>query len=202
MIALRKKSSASWHQAFLAMLPSIQAHARFCFRDLDAEAREDAVEEVTANALVAFVRLVELNKTDVAYPSALARYGVAQYRAGRRVGTSLNCRDVSSEYGQRKKGFTVERLDRYDHDADLWKEVVVEDRNAGPAEVATTRIDFKAWLRSLPYRTGKIARVLGIGETTKAAAKKFGISPGRISQLRRELMESWEVFQGTTLAVV
>jgi hypothetical protein len=32
---------------------------------------------------VAFVRLYSQGRTDLAYPSVLARYAVAQYRAGR-----------------------------------------------------------------------------------------------------------------------
>ncbi len=170
---VRAHRNPSWHTAFLAMLPAIQQHARICFHNLAPEAREEAVQEVIANALVAFVRLVELEKTSVAYPSALARYGVAQVRGGRRVGNSLNCRDVSSQYAQRKKQFTVDRLDRYDQEEGAWREVVVEDRHAGPAEVAATRIDFGQWLRTLSAMQRRIAKLLATGESTKAAARKF-----------------------------
>jgi len=37
---------------------------------------------------------------------------------------------------------------------------------------------------------------LGSGETTKSAARKFGVTPGRISQLRQELKKAWEEFVG------
>ena len=37
---------------------------------------------------------------------------------------------------------------------------------------------------------------LANGETTKAAAQKFKLSQGRVSQLRRELAESWRRFVG------
>jgi hypothetical protein len=36
------------------------------FRHLVGEARQDAIQEVVANALVAFCRLVQLGKTDLA----------------------------------------------------------------------------------------------------------------------------------------
>ena len=201
MIATAKPSQTehavpSWHEPFLAMLPAIQKHARFAFRHLDPEAREDAVEEVIANALVAFVRLVRLGKADVAYATPLAMFGVRQFRAGRRVGSKLNVRDVTSSYCQRAKGVCVGRLDRYDRDEEEWKEVVVEDKHAGPAEVAATRIDFAAWLGILPTRLRRIAKVLATSESTKQVAKQFQISPGRVSQIRRELMECWDQFQG------
>ena len=55
-------------------------------------------------------------KADLAYAGVLARYGVAQVNDDRRVGGRLNIRDVSSEYCQRRKGVTVERLDKYNKD--------------------------------------------------------------------------------------
>jgi len=189
------EASPPWHEPFLAMLPAIERHARIAFRHLDPEARADAVEEVIANALVAFVRLVELGKADVAYATPLAMFGIRQFRAGRRVGSKLNVRDVTSSYCQRAKGVCVGRLDRYDRDEEEWKEVVVEDKHAGPAEVAATRIDFSDWLRSLSRRYRKIATTLATGETTTSAARHFRISPGRISQIRRELKDSWDGFQ-------
>ena len=43
---------------------------------------------------------------------------------------------------------------------------------------------------------GQRAKVLANGETTSAAAKKFRITPGRVSQIRRELEQAWHRFQG------
>jgi hypothetical protein len=192
----REQATPSWHQPFVQMLPAIQRHARIAFRHLDAEARAEAEQEVTANALLAFVRLVELGKADLAYATPLAMYGVRQFRAGRRVGGKLNVRDISSRHCQRVKGVQVGRLDHFDEAEGQWKEILLEDRRAGPAETACCRIDFAAWLRSLSHRNRKIATTLATGESTGVTAKRFNVSSGRISQLRRELKESWEAFQG------
>ena len=100
----RAKTIPAWHKQYLAMLPAILRYARFASRDLDADAREEFMQEVMANTLVAFVRLVELNKADIAYATPLAIYAVAQIRGGRQVGTPLNIRDVSSDYCQLQKG--------------------------------------------------------------------------------------------------
>ena len=153
-----KQSPLAWHETFVAMAPAIETHAKLAFRGLRGEAREEAVQEVVCNACAAFARLVELNKTELAYPTALARFGVAQTRAGRKVGGRLNIRDISSPYCQREKGIQIERLDRFDQQQEAWLEVLVEDRRAGPAEVAATRLDFSAWLRRLPGRLRQIAR--------------------------------------------
>jgi DNA-binding NarL/FixJ family response regulator len=114
------------------MLPVIRTQARFAFRHLGPEARQDAVQEAVANALVAFVRLVELRKTDVAYPSALVRFAVAQI------------------------------------------------------------------LETLSRRDRRIAKTLAMGHTTGDVARRFRLSPGRISQLRQALRLSWQEFQGET----
>ena len=185
-----------WHKAFLAMLPAIIRHAKVAFRHLKPEAKAEAVQEVVCNALQAFVRLVQLKKTDIAYPTALARFGVRQTIDGRKVGGHLNVKDVSSGYCQRLKGVVLERLDHFDPEESAWCEVLVEDRRAGPAEIACTRIDFEEWLKSLPVRYRRLAQYLSLGHRTSDAARKFKVSAGRISQLRRELAQSWGRFVG------
>ena len=202
--ARRKKSPPAWHAAFEAMLPIIENHAKIAFRHLDAEAREEAIQETVCNACQAYARLAELGKTDVVYPSVLARFGVSQIRAGRKVGGKLNCRDVLSNYCQRKKNLVVGRLDHYDSEEEAWEELLVEDKHAGPAETAVSRVDFAAWLQALPRRLRKIATFLAKGETTTAAAKRFHVSEGRISQIRKELFLAWNHLQGdeSALAVV
>ncbi|HPM83638.1 MAG TPA: hypothetical protein PLF81_23195 [Candidatus Anammoximicrobium sp.] len=181
---------------FLSLLPSIADQARFAFRGEPRERRQELIAEVIANAFVAFARLVERGLTDAIYPSPLAQYAIRQVRDGRRVGAKLNVHDVSSDYAQRSKRFTVERLDRFDERTGEWKEVLIEDKNAGPAETASARIDIGDWFASLPRRNRRIAQTLATGETTKQAARKFRVSPGRVSQLRREFQDSWADFQG------
>jgi hypothetical protein len=184
------------HAPFVAMLPAIRRTAQISFRKVRPELRDDLIEEVVANAFVAYARLVERGQADRALPSPLARFAIAQVRSGRRVGNRLRICDVLSGYAQHQKGFFVERLDSFDDEEDCWQEIVVEDKRATPADVAACRIDFAEWLRRLTARLRKIALALAAGETTKGAAEKFGLSPARISQLREWLKKSWEAFQG------
>jgi len=201
MIAHAKKLRAQTLQdKFLDMLPSIRQQARFAFRAETPERRDDLVTEVIANCWVAFVRLMDHGKEDEVHPTPLVQYAIKQVRDGRKVGSKLNVNDVSSEYAQKAKGIKVESLVRFNQRKQEWKEVLVEDRHAGPAETAASRIDFSDWLQSLPRRQRRIAEVLAAGETTKRTAKRFHVSPGRISQTRWELKENWEEFQGEALA--
>lgn len=190
------KSKPAWHAGFMELLPDIRRQVRFAFRRLAAERREEAVQEAIANALVAYVRLHKLGKTDVAYATPLANYAVRQVCGGRQVGCQLNMDDVLSPYAQRRQGFNVSRLDRPSEGNDAWKEILVEDPSCTPAELAAGRLDFDAWLRRLPRQKRRMASTLAKGETTSEAAKKFQVTPGRVSQVRRELAESWNEFQG------
>jgi len=196
--ARRRPTARAW-TAFIGMLPAIARHASLAFRSRKGDERDDLIQETIANAARAFARLVELGKPELAYPSVLARFAVRQVLDGRKVGSKLNVRDVLSKYAQSRKGFHVDRLDCLDEETGQWQEIVVEDRHAGPAEVVECRIDFGDWMASLPRPQRQIADTLAMGETTGATAHKFGLSAGRVSQLRRELMESWKVFVGETV---
>jgi hypothetical protein len=189
-------SNSAWHPGFMALLPDIRRHVRFAFRRLQADRREEAIQEALANALVAYIRLYELGKAAVAYASPLADYAVRQVCSGRQVACPLNSYEILSPYAQRKHGFTVNRLQRPDETEGTWKEILVEDPTCTPAELAASRLDFDAWLRRLPRHKQRVASTLASGETTSETAKKFKVTPGRVSQLRRELAESWDQFHG------
>jgi uncharacterized protein YicC (UPF0701 family) len=193
---MRRITASACREKFLSILPAIKEQARFAFRSEEPDRRAELTAEVVANCWAAFVRLVERGLIDIVFPTPLAGYAIKQILVGRRVGAKLNVRDVSSEYAQRSKRFTVERLDKFDERKGEWKEVLVEDRHAGPADTAAARIDIGEWFNRLPKHKRRIAKTLATGETTKTTARKFNVSPGRISQTRRELQKAWQEFQG------
>ena len=188
------QDQAAWHTRFLELLPAIRRHARVAFRHLDAEAREESIAEAVAYAWTAFHRLAELGRLSLAFPSALAQFGVSRARDGRRVGCRSNVRDVSSTWCQRRKRIDIKSLDERDGD-DGWREIAVEDRRCGPARIARFRIDFAAWMDSLPERQREIAEALAAGHETQLVASMFGLSSGRVSQLRKVLLQSWLCYQ-------
>ena len=180
----QEPETASWQQRFLQLLPRIRSQAQSRFRHLPPEAREEATAEVIASSLVSYARLVALGQEDRAFATTLVRYAIAQFRAGRRVGSPMNVRDLTSDLCRQKNGVSVEQLDHFDNPTDEWQQIVVEDQHSGPAEVATTRIDFGTWLESLPERTRHVAETLATGEATSHVARMFGCSASRVSQLR------------------
>ena len=191
-----QKSTPAWHKSFLRMLPKIVSYARTAFQHRDPEARQDLVQEVVANACVAFKALWDRGKQSLAFPTILASCGIRQVRDHRKVGGKLNIKDVLSPYCQKRKGVTVERLDKYDDEEQCWLEILVPDNTCTPAELAASRIDFPAWLKTLNPRDRKVAKFLSLGNRTQDAARKFDVSQGRVSQLRKELQESWREFTG------
>jgi hypothetical protein len=199
MIAPIKKSRSvrpRWHAAFLIMLPTIVRYLRVAFRHLHPDAKEEAVAEALANACAAYRRLVQRGRAHLGFPTVLARFAAAQVVDGRRLGSGQNTRDVLSSRAQKKKHFQVERLDLFDQEEDQWMEAVVEDLHTPVFEQVCFRLDFPEWLARLSRRNRRIAQSLSIGNSTSAVARRFRISPGRISQLRREFYESWQAFCG------
>ncbi len=188
-------SAQQLRNRFLELLPAILAQAHFAFRGHAAQWREELVAETVAACFVAYVRLVERGLDDCIYATPLAQYAIRQIYAGKRVGCAANTRDVTSPVAARRRGVHVERM------GGGWLELLVEDRQAGPAQTAASRIDFEHWLSKLSTRLRAVAQTLALGETTKAAARQFGVTPGRISQMRRTLERSWYALHSEPLPV-
>ena len=54
--------------------------------------------------------------SSLAYPTVLAKYGIAQVKDHRKVGRHLNVKDVLSKYAQQREDFRVESLDGFDEE--------------------------------------------------------------------------------------
>lgn len=194
MARFEKKSC--WQERFLALLPVIVNYLLPAFRKLRPEEKSEAVQEAVANYWVAYARLVEQGRESLAFATVLAKFAIAQVRSGRQVGGRLNIKDISSKYCQQRKRIRLGRLDRFDPVENCWQETIIEDRRTPILDQIWFRIDFPAWLDSLPPRDRKIAQCLAEGLSTTGVADRFGISMARVSQLRRELEKSWLAFQG------
>ena len=183
-------------QQFQAMLPRIRQHAWIALRQLRSEARNDAVAEVVGHAFCAWRRLVEQGRPELARPTPLTRYALCRVRAGRRIGCRQNINDILCPVARRFHGITIERIDQPHQKSGTLDKMLVETRNAGPAETASARIDFHDWLNRLSGRNRRIAEALALGGSTGEVAREFEMSCGRVSQLRRWFRRNWERFQG------
>jgi hypothetical protein len=181
---------------FLALLPRIQRHAKVVFRDIRrTHWKEELLAEAIALAWRWVLRLVERNKDVSAFPSALATFACRAARSGRRLYRQESVRDVLSRLAQRRSGFVVNPLPAPSTlTGNVYDEALQDNMQTPPDEQAIFRIDFPVWLASLSERKRRVAEDLMVGETTLAASRKHNISPGRISQLRREFHAGWERF--------
>ena len=187
------------HDRFLGLLPTIDRVIRRRLRHYSVQDREDLAAEAVAAAFVMFCRLIDQKRSELIYATPLGMYGARQALVGRQVGNRLNVRDVSSRYCQRRKGIRVERLDRFDSKRGEWREAVVADHRTPVPDQAAFRCDFPEWLKTLTRRQRRIAETLASGEGTTRTAKRFKVSLGRISQMRRELHDGWCRFHGDLL---
>ncbi len=180
-------------ESFEAMLPSIKRVASYGFRRVPRWRRDELVQDVIAQAYVAFVELVARGKAALAYPTVLANYAIRQIRDGRQVGVSRNVQDAMSGYAQRKKGFSIRPLSLAATKGD-WEDLV-EDRRANPADIACCRVDFRDWLGQLQRFKRQVALRLAAGDSTSDTARRLLVSAARVSQLRQELRRNWDQFQ-------
>jgi hypothetical protein len=197
MIAINnERNETTWQSAFVAMLPEIEQKLRLAFCRLDPEAREDAIEEGVVHSLLAYVRLDEQGRAEVATASSLAWYSSRHVKRGRPAAGRMNGKEPLSRYGQISNDIEVERQ------TGNWIDTLVEDKRAAVVDQVAAKMDVGAWFATLTKRMKEIAKDLAFGCSTSEVAKKYGVTAGRISQLRRVLEESWAAFQQEAVVAV
>lgn len=202
---------AAYLQArFLSLLPRIEKHACISFRDLKcAVKRDDCIAETVALCWKWFVSLAQQGKDAAGFASAMTFFAVRSVRSGRRMCGQEAVNDVFSPVAQQKRGFKVESLPTsnpisyetlYGTDGCRRQSVIEErlhDNTVTPVpEQAAFRVDFAAWLKTLTARERRIIRSMAKDERTSDLSRKFEVSQGRISQLRRAFAVGWKRYCG------
>ena len=196
---------------YLSLMPKIETHARIYFRHVRCpDGREDVVQEAIALTWKWFLRLSERGKDPGRFVTALARYAAAAVKCGRRLTGQERARDVMSAVAQRRHGFRLERLPASTRTAledlygepngqrhlDEFEERLVDNTRTPVADAAAFRLDFPAWLVRQTERDRRIIADMMRDERTLDLAHKYGVSPGRIAQLRRAYHTDWRHFHG------
>lgn len=196
-ISDRLEAPPAWQQEFMThVLPAIQAIARVRFSSLPSVEQEEALAEVTATAILTFVRLLRRGKDPAVFVGRLAKFAVLRVLTGRLAGSPDNSLDAMSRLARQRHGHQLEGLDTESRlDGADWESALVENSRITPADLAASRIDFREWLRRMKHRRRQIAETLAAGYRTEEVAELFRLSPGRVSQLRREFETSWRQFQ-------
>jgi hypothetical protein len=207
MTAVSTACLEALHHHFLLILPRIELHARVRSRYLVCPAqRDDFICEAVALAWKSFLRLAERGKDATRFASALASLAVRAVRSGRRLCGQERSRDAMSPSAQKRHGFRVEELlppaihERLlseplgQRHQDAFEERLKDNTLTPVPDQAAFRIDYRDWLLTLSDRNRQVLDELMAGEGTGDVARKFGVSPGRVSQLRRQFEGGWAVF--------
>jgi hypothetical protein len=192
----RQDNETTWQTSFVAMLPEIQQRLRRAFRHLDPASREESIAEGVVHSLLSFVRLHEQGRAEAASASSLAWYAALAVKRGRPAGNRIRSTEPLSRYAQLGNGIQLEQ--GYGN----WLELLIEDKRASVPDQVAAKLDVGAWFATLTQRMKQIARDLAYGFSTSEVAEKHGVTPGRISQLRRTLEESWAAFQQEAVSAV
>jgi hypothetical protein len=176
-----------------SVLPKVLTHGRVYFRDLHCpHQRADAVAEMVALTWKWHRRLAERGKDAARFPPALATFAARAVRCGRRLAGMDRARDVLSPQAQQRKGFAVSKLpDCSSLDGSQLAEALHDNTRSPLDEQVCFRLDFPAWRASRTDRDRRALDDLMLGERTLDVAGKYGLSPGRVSQLRREFLLDW-----------
>jgi hypothetical protein len=187
---------AELHARFQALLPRVERHARVFFRHLRCpDRKQDAIHETIALAWQWFVRLAEQGKDASQFPSALADFAARRVNGGRRLCGKEKANDVLSPAAQQRRGFTVSPLpDGSSLLGNVFDEALADNTVTPIPDQVIFRLDWPAWLRTRTARDRRLIGAMALSERTQALARTFGISPGRVSQLRRAFHADWELF--------
>jgi len=203
---------AALHAAFLThVLPRVERHGRVYFRHVKCpDKKEELLAELRGLAWKWYVRLVRRGKEVLEFVSALATYAARAVNSGRRLCGQEPAKDVLSPLAQRRRGFVVESLPastRTSHEnlyavphgqglQDAYEERLRDNTQTPVPDQAAFRLDFPGWLTIRTDRDRRLIAEMALGEGTQFLARKFGVSPARISQLRREYHDDWLRYQG------
>jgi hypothetical protein len=188
---------------FLNILPRIERHGRCYFRHVKCpHQREELLAEMRGLAWLWFVRLAGRGKDVAGFVSALATYAARAAHSGRRVCGQERGKDVLSSLARRRHGFAVGTLPDHSTVGGSPLEEALRDNTRSPVdEQVCFRLDFPAWRASRTERDRRILDELMLGERTLDVAGQHGLSPGRVSQLRREFHDDWARFCEPPLVV-
>jgi hypothetical protein len=203
--------SLDLHDQFLDLLPKIEIHARIYFRGIKcADQRADKIRETVAMAWKEYCHLVAHGKDVSQFPMVFISLVARGVKCGRRLAGADKAKDVMNPHTQRRRGFRVEPLPIStrtslaglygepdgQRELDAYEERLQDNTITPPPDQAAFRIDWPRFLKTLTKRDRELAHFLSLGHGGKKAADRFGLSPGRVTQLRQRWCREWRLSQG------
>ncbi len=189
--------SQEQRRAFEDSLDDITSFARRRLAYIPRGARrDDAVQEAVAHAWHLYCRVAHAGKDAVTLLPAVIRYAVRRVKSGRPFAGAWRSRDVFINASGPQADVVIHQLLEHTNDVCIGvRDDILADRHEGdPSEQAAFRVDWPRFLRTRTKRDRSIARMLGRGERANVVARTHGLTPARVTQIRRELREDWFAF--------
>jgi hypothetical protein len=183
-------------------LPVLRRRLSWRFRSLDAEARNEAIQDGVACAWRSFQQVgdrawdgVETDKTGTVTPNRMADYISAAAASEGRGFDGSNVTDVLAPGCQKRGNARLLRLnkshiDHEDREPGTPATVPVElltRSYANPAAQVRAREDWRSIARRCSPRGGRVLALLVRGWCTGDIAVRLKISAGRVSQLKTQI---------------
>jgi hypothetical protein len=184
--------------SFLTILPNVQQVARGCFRWLRCQdRRQECISETVALCWLWHRRLGLEGRDSSAFVIAMAHLAVKAVKTGRRLCGQESANDVMSPVCQCRRGFVVGEFDeRGPVPSSALREALRDNTETPVCDQVQFRIDFPSWRATLDDRRRRIVDALMAGQSTSEVANQLCVTPGRVSQLRREFHDGYAAFCG------
>ena len=164
---------------------------------------KSSVKHEGAGLACPICRVAQRDKDVAEFLKPFSEFLVRAINNGRRLLGYEKAKDAMTGMTQRRRGFRVESLlmeMQASHESlystvhgqrehDTFEERLCDNSTTPVPDQAAFRIDWPAWLQTRTDRDRRIIGDLMAGERTFDVSRKYGLSPGRISQLRRELRD-------------
>jgi hypothetical protein len=189
------------HEHFLSVFkPRIEQQAGVSFRRYSRN--RELVEELTQEAMGLgwhhyLTMKLKGEKDPEEFVSVFAERVCQGVRNGRKITGQERAKSISNPRTQAIRGICQQSLPEQDtgtENHDLLR--AIQDERDSPPDMAAYLIDTKEWLAQLPERKRELAMDMAAGDSTTDLAEKYGMTQGRVSQIRRELVESNRQFHG------
>lgn len=193
---MNKKRMDAVRLLFEKHVHRIQTHAGIYFRSVKCwHKRQDFIAETVALSWKWWIRLYERGRDPTQFVARIADFAARAVNSGRRVADQESPKDVLSRTAQKSKGFCCTKLPDFSTlSTNPLAEALTDNTQSEVPEQVAFRVDFPNWILTYPERNREVIFEMMLKRTTTELARKFKLSQGRISQLRLEFSQDWNLY--------
>ena len=196
-LPLSRQQEVEAEAKFLELMPAITTMAKAAFKNCNSDKQDDALQSVLVASYWSVRQLAKNGRLNEAFSTPIGWFAIKAYRSGRVGGVPMNSTDALAESTRARKRVHIESYNNHGRIKKGWGEIFMTDGRVNVAKEVCFKIDYEGWIDTLQDRQRQMLEGMIAGDTTSELAEKFRVSPGRISQIRRELVESWKNYHDT-----